>query len=165
MSAQYSLGQLMNQPRTPFASPVARPTPQGAGANWWDQDPFYTTVSGDVGQGAVAPGDFQQFLGTNPTALTAQDYYSAFQKLAPMFAQGFAPNPQEEAIRESLLGAANEPTAENLITQAYASNLNPFFRDLAGGIANRRMDAWRAADPVTPIWQQYMTKGFGKDQW
>lgn len=131
LSAQYTLGEIGRVPGMATAGTTPR---------------------------ATAPiGTFRDFLGTNPVGFGPESFANAFQQLAPLYAPG-AELTRQQSLARTRLG--EEETAENLIKQAYASQLSPFFRDLAGAQMDRRFAAFRGEDPTTDLFQEFVNRKF-----
>jgi hypothetical protein len=142
LSAQYTLGEIGRVPGMATAGTTPRATV-----------PIGTSILADP----QPIGTFRDFLGTNPVGFGPESFANAFQQLAPLYAPG-AELTRQQSLARTRLG--EEETAENLIKQAYASQLSPFFRDLAGAQMDRRFAAFRGEDPTTDLFQEFVNRKF-----
>lgn len=112
--------------------------------------------SGDPGQ------TFRSFLGGRPGQLTQQDFQSLLPQTAQFFPVGGAAALNTEQIPGRELLSQN-PVAQNIITQAFASGLSPLLRQFAGSAIGQRVGAFRDINPDAanqPLFGEFVRRGF-----
>lgn len=106
-------------------------------------------------------GNFTDFLGNihgqNNSVFGRSDFNSAFSNLGSLFG-GDELTADQQTSRAFLTD--NEPQAQNIISQAFTSGLNPILRGFGGNVIQNAVDRFRDSDASTGLFEQFLKNGF-----
>ena len=109
----------------------------------------------------IAGGNFADFLGSSPNRLNREGFNQSFQSLAASLFGGDQGLPQgEQGVAREFI-QEQETTAENIIQQFATSGITPLLRGAARRGAQSGIDAFRARDTGTGLFEQFLRGGIG----
>ena len=89
-------------------------------------------------------GNFREFLGTNPSGFTQQQFTGAFDALAPLFDPNAQLNEEQQGRRDFFDTSGFVP---NLLQQFFSGGANPLFRNTINAAVTDRIRRFRDFNP------------------